>query len=597
MTLTKFLPILRWGRTYSAALAAEDALAALIVTIMLIPQSLAYALLAGLPPEMGLYASILPLVAYAIFGTSNALAVGPVAVISLMTAAAIGKLGLSDPAQIIAAAGILAALSGLMLLLLGALRLGFLANFLSHPVVSGFITASGLIIALSQVKHLFGVEAGGHDLITLVRSLLGQIDQINGPTTIIGLLAVGFLAWTRKGLGPLFRRFRFAPATASMLAKTGPVMVIVTTIVAVKYLGLDAKGVAIVGAVPQGLPVFGLPDLTSSLWFDLAASAALISIIGFVESVSVGQTLAAKKRTHINPDQELLGLGAANVASAISAGFPVTGGFSRSVVNYDAGAATPAAGVFSAVGIALATLFLTPWLFYLPKAALGATIIVAVLSLVDFGVLKRTWIYSKADFAAVAGTIVGTLAVGVEIGVSVGVVASLLLYLMKTARPHIAIVGQVGESEHFRNILRHKVRLWPNLLSVRVDQSLYFANARYLEDFIINALAVNKDVKHVVLICSAVNEIDASAIDSLEAINMRLQAMGVQFHLSEVKGPVMDRLDRIDFCAALTGQLFLSHYAAVKALADGPGYISAPVGKTATDARAAIIKQAEQQES
>ncbi|MEK9760455.1 MAG: SulP family inorganic anion transporter, partial [Candidatus Puniceispirillum sp.] len=297
MTLTKFLPILRWGRTYSAALAAEDALAALIVTIMLIPQSLAYALLAGLPPEMGLYASILPLVAYAIFGTSNALAVGPVAVISLMTAAAIGKLGLSDPAQIIAAAGILAALSGLMLLLLGALRLGFLANFLSHPVVSGFITASGLIIALSQVKHLFGVEASGHDLITLVRSLLGQIDQINGPTTIIGLVAAGFLAWTRKGLGPLFRRFRFAPTTASMLAKTGPVMVIVTTIVAVKYLGLDAKGVAIVGAVPQGLPVFGLPDLTSSLWFDLAASAALISIIGFVESVSVGQTLAAKKRT------------------------------------------------------------------------------------------------------------------------------------------------------------------------------------------------------------------------------------------------------------------------------------------------------------
>jgi len=576
MSLTTFIPILSWGRHYNKTQITDDAVAALIVTIMLVPQSLAYALLAGLPPEMGLYASILPLCAYAIFGTSNALAVGPVAVISLMTAAAIAKLGLEHTADMIVAAGVLAALSGLMLTAMGLLRLGFLANFLSHPVVSGFITASGLIIALSQFKHLIGVSASGHNLVEIIQSLASQIDMINVPTAIIGGLAAGFLFWVRKGFQPVLIRLGLPPRGAGLVAKTGPVIVIVATIVATKFLGLEAEGVAIVGAIPQGLPTLALPDFSPGLWVELAGSALLISVIGFVESVSVAQTLAAKKRAHIEPDQELIGLGAANIAASLSTGFPVTGGFARSVVNYDAGAATPAAGAFSAVGIALATLFLTPWLFYLPKAALAATIIVAVLSLVDFSILKRTWVYSKADFTAVAGTILGTLAFGVEIGVSIGVAASLILYLLKTARPHIAIVGQVGASQHFRNIDRHQVRVWSNLLSIRVDQSLYFANARYMEDFVTAELAKNKQIKHVVLLCSAVNEIDASAIESLEAINAKLAAMGVCFHLSEVKGPVMDRLNRIDFCAHLSGQVFLSHYEAVTQLASGKGRLSQP---------------------
>jgi len=561
-----FFPVLDWSRHYNTQHFTEDGVAALIVTIMLIPQSLAYALLAGLPAHIGLYASILPLIAYTIFGTSSALAVGPVAVVSLMTAAAISNLGITDPQQILLAAATLAILSGLMLVLMGVLRLGFLANFLSHPVISGFISASAIVIATSQLKHLFGVDASGHNLVELVFSLAQNIGSINWYTVMVGIPAVIFLFWVRSSLKSVLLRLGMGEKSAALATKLGPVIIVLFTILSTKIFRLDEKGVAIVGAIPQGLPALGLPEFDGNLWIQLAGSAFLISIIGFVESVSVAQTLAAKKRQRIYADQELIGLGAANLASSVSGGYPVTGGFARSVVNYDAGAATPAAGAFSAIGILLATLFLTPYLYFLPKAALAATIIVAVLSLLDMSILKRSWIYSKADFIAVFLTLSGTLLQGVEIGVSLGVLSSILLYLFKTARPHIAIVGQVGQTEHFRNVLRHKVRVWDNMLSIRVDQSLYFANARSLEDFVTNCMAEYKSVEHVVLQCSAINEIDASAIESLEAINNKLESMGVIFHLSEVKGPVMDRLNRINFIHHISGKIFLSHMDAVKTL-------------------------------
>ena len=333
-------------------------------------------------------------------------------------------------------------------------------------------------------------------------------------------------------------------------------------------LSLEARGVGIVGAVPQGLPPFTLPVIDLALFRELLVPAILISIIGFVESVSVASTLAAKRRQRITPDQELVGLGAANIASAVSAGYPVTGGFARSVVNFDAGAETPAAGAYTAVGIALATLFLTPLLFFLPRATLAATIIVAVLSLVDFSVLRRTWTYAKADFAAVAATILVTLAMGVEIGVTTGVAVSLTLYLYRTSRPHMAVVGRVPGSEHFRNVLRHKVETDPSILSLRVDESLYFANARYLEDRLYDIVASRPELRHVILMCPAVNAIDASALHSLEEINHRLEDIGVTFHLSEVKGPVMDRLERTDFLEHLTGKVFLSHHQAESQLAE-----------------------------
>jgi SulP family sulfate permease len=540
--LRRYLPILQWLKVYDRSTLTSDLVAAMIVTIMLIPQSLAYALLAGLPPEVGLYASILPLFAYAIFGTSRTLAVGPVAVISLMTAAAVGNLALQGTAEYLAAAIALAFLSGVILILMGLLRLGILANFLSHPVISGFITASGIIIAASQLKHILGVEASGHNLLEILLSIGANLNQINLPTLVIGVSATAFLFWVRKQLKPLLMRLGLNARLADIIAKAGPVLAVIVTTVATWGLELQGSGVKVVGEVPSGLPGLQLPSFDLDLWQQLFVSALLISVVGFVESVSVAQTLAAKRRQRISPDQELIGLGSCNIASAVSGGFPVTGGFSRSVVNFDAGAATPAAGAFTAVGIAIATLLLTPLIFFLPKATLAATIIVAVLSLVDLGALKRTWDYSRSDFSAMLATIVLTLVQGVELGIIAGVGLSVLLYLYRTSKPHSAIVGRVPGTEHFRNVDRFDVETCDRILTLRVDESLYFANARHLEDRVYDLVAQRPDVKHLVLMCPAVNLIDASALESLEAINHRLKDSGVSFHLSEVKGPVMDRL-------------------------------------------------------
>jgi len=565
--IRRFVPMLDWGRHYSRAMLGNDLVAAVIVTIMLIPQSLAYALLAGLPPEAGIYASILPIILYAIFGTSRALAVGPVAVVSLMTAAAVGTVAEQGTAGYMVAALTLALLSGAILLLMGVFRLGFLANFLSHPVIAGFITASGILIAASQLKHILGVEAGGHTLIEIVGSLVGHLGETNWITLAIGAAATAFLYWVRKGLKPALATLGVPAGPAGVATKAGPVAAVILTTLAVSWLGLADKGVAIVGEVPQSLPPLTLPSFAPDLLGALFVPALLISIIGFVESISVAQTLAAKKRQRIDPDQELIGLGAANIGAAFTGGYPVTGGFARSVVNYDAGAETPAAGAFTAVGLAIAAVAFTPLVHDLPKATLAATIIVAVLSLVDFSILRRTLAYSKADFVAVAATILVTLGVGVEAGVSAGVVLSIALHLYKTSRPHVAEVGVVPGTQHFRNINRHRVVTDPTLLTLRVDESLYFVNARFLEDLLLDRLAEDTAIRNVVLMCSAINEIDYSALESLEAINHRLKDLGIGLHLSEVKGPVMDRLKATHFLDHLNGEVFLSQYDAWRRLA------------------------------
>lgn len=568
--LARYLPILDWGRRYDRGQFTGDMLAAVIVTIMLIPQSLAYALLAGMPPEAGIYASIAPIVLYAIFGTSRALAVGPVAVVSLMTAAAVGKIAQSGTAGYTAAALTLAFISGAMLLALGLFRLGFLANFLSHPVIAGFITASGILIAASQLRHILGIDAEGHTLVEILVSLWTHLNEVNLITVVLGVTSTGFLFWVRGGLEPLLRRMGLGRRLAGIGAKMGPVLAIVGTTLVVWAFELGEKGVAIVGEVPQSLPPLTFPTVSPDLVLQLFVPALLISIIGFVESISVAQTLAAKKRQRIDPDQELIGLGSANLGAAFTGGFPVTGGFSRSVVNFDAGAETPAAGAFTAVGLALAALFLTPLIYFLPKATLAATIIVAVLSLVDFSILKRAWTFSHADFAAVSVTILLTLLLGVEAGVTAGVVTSIFVHLYKTSRPHLAVVGRVPGTEHFRNVLRHKVETQPHVLSLRIDESLYFPNARFLEDQLSRFAAEKAELTDVVLMFSAVNEVDLSALESLETINTRLNDAGVRLHLSEVKGPVMDRLKRSHFLEELSGDVFLSQHEAVCKLAD-PG--------------------------
>ncbi|AKO51179.1 sulfate:proton symporter [Marinobacter psychrophilus] len=569
MNLSRYLPVLQWSWRYNRQQAGSDLVAALIVTVMLIPQSLAYALLAGLPAQIGLYASILPLVVYALFGTSRTLSVGPVAVASLMTAAALAPLAQAGSAEYIVGAVVLALMSGLMLVLMGVLRLGFLANFLSHPVISGFITASGIVIAASQLKHVFGITGSGHNLFDIGRSLWASASSINLATLAVGVSTLVFLVLARTRLKPGLLALGVAPQMADVATKTAPILAVVLTTLAAWFWQLQLQGVKLVGHVPSGLPQLTWPQADWALWQQLAVSALLISVVGFVESISVGQTLAAKRRQRIDPDQELIGLGAANLGSGISGGMPVTGGFSRSVVNFDAGAETPAAGIYTAVGIAVATLFLTPAIAWLPQATLAATIIVAVSTLIDIPALRRTLRYSRTDFGAMLATIVLTLGHSVEAGIITGVALSLGLFLYRTSRPHCAVVGRVPGSEHFRNVLRHKVDVCPTVTFLRVDESLYFANARFLEETVLDIVTSEPQLTDLVLVCPAVNLVDASALESLEAINERLKDAGVRLHMSDVKGPVMDRLKRTEFCQHLSGDVFLSAHEGWKALVTG----------------------------
>ena len=566
MNFDQALPALEWLQGYSRRTLINDGLAAIIVTIMLIPQSLAYALLAGLPAEMGLYASILPLIAYALFGSSRTLSVGPVAVASLMTASAVGAVASQGVVDYASAATLLALLGGLMLMAMGLLKFGFVSHFLSQPVVSGFITASAIIIALGQLGPLLGIALKGATLPSLGHDLYMQLREAHTLTIAVGAGSVAFLLLARYRLSSLLGALGLRGRPAELIVRSAPVLVMAVLIPLSAAMSFESAGVPLVGQIPSGLPAFSAPNISWLLIQELALPAFLIALIGFIESVSVGKTLGAKRRQRIDPDQELIGLGAANTAAAISGGFPVTGGFSRSVVNFDAGAETQMASVLAALGIALAALLLTPMLYFLPKAVLAATILVAVISLIDFGTIALARRYRAADFWAVVITITVTLLAGVEMGVLSGVGASVGLHLYHTSRPHFAVVGQVPESEHYRNVERHDVMTDPHILSMRIDESLYFANAAYLEDMVFAQAALREDLLHVILMCPAVNAIDLSALEALEEINTRLKENKVALHLSEVKGPVMDALQRSNFLTHLSGEIFLSHHSAVMAL-------------------------------
>ncbi|WP_404345713.1 SulP family inorganic anion transporter [Vreelandella venusta] len=559
----RYLPIFTWLPHYHRRLLGADVLAGLIVTVMVIPQSLAYALLAGLPAVVGLYASILPQLLYTFLGTSRTLAVGPVAIIALMTGAALSSVATPGSAEYLQAALVLSLLSGGILVAMGALKMGFFSNFLSHPVISGFLTASGILIAVSQLGSLLGVSSSGFTLVERLMTLLPNLPTFNPYTVAIGGGTLLFLVLMRRYGKQSLIKVGLPAALADLMTKAGPVFaVVVTTLAAWHWQLAYEHGVAVVGTIPSGLPALSFPWGDASLWRTLLIPAMLISLVGFVESVSMGQMLAAKRRQRISPNQELIGLGAANLAAGFTSGMPVTGGLSRTVINYDAGAQTPAAGAFAALGIALVTMAFTGWLYYLPIATLAATITVSILTLVDIPMLRQTWRYSRSDFAAMAVTILLTLVEGIEAGIIGGVTLSIALFLYRTSRPHSALVGRVPDTEHFRNIERHDVETVSNAALLRIDESLYFANARYLEDTVYNLVASRPELEHVVLICSAVNLIDASALESLDAINARLKDSDVKLHLSEVKGPVMDQLKKSDFLDALTGRVFLSTYAA-----------------------------------
>ena len=548
-----------WLRAYRPAWLAGDLTAGLIVTVMLIPQSLAYAMLAGLPPEVGLYASILPIVAYALLGSSMTLAVGPVAVASLMTASALQPLAAAGSAEYVTLAVQLSLISGVMLLTFGALRLGFLAYFLSHPVISGFISGSAVLIAVGQLKHILGVQVTGSGVFETLSGLATALPQTQPTTVAIGMTSLLFLLAARRYLTPVLTRLGMATSTAGLMAKLAPMVAVIASTAIVAFFGLhESADVRVVGAVPQGLPQLSLqlPGLSAleQLWLP----ALLITLIGFVESVSVAQSLALKRQQRIQPNRELLGLGAANLASALSGGYPVTGGFARSVVNFAAGAHTPLAGVISAALMALVISVMTGLFYHLPHAVLAATIIVAVTSLIDLHTLREAWHYDRADALSLVATALGVVALGVEVGIMTGVVLSLAVLVWRSSHPHMAVVGRVPGTEHFRNVARHTVQTVPGLLALRVDESLFFANATVLEDRIETLLAQDATLRSVLLICSAVNQIDTTALGVLTQLERSLAARGVEFMLAEVKGPVMDRLRPTELGQRLQQRVFLS---------------------------------------
>jgi len=567
--LRTYFPILDWLPDYDRQAMANDGIAGLIVAIMLVPQGMAYALLAGLPPEVGLYASIVPLVFYGLLGSSRALAVGPVAIVSLMVATTLGEITESGTAGNLSGAILLAFLSGAILMGMGLARLGFLVNFLSHPVISGFSSAAALVIGFSQLKHLLGFDIPRSHLITeTITHALTHISQLNIATLVIAAISLAILLVFKGRLAAWLTATGVASGIADALAKSGPLVAVLVTTIAVWLLDLNqSAGVSIVADIPAGLPPLTLPDFDITLIEQLLPAALLISLVGFLESVSVAKSLASKRRQKIDANQELIALGAANIGASFTGGYPVTGGFSRSLVNFTAGAVTPLASIITAMLVGLTVLIFTPLLYFLPKATLAAIIVVAVANLIDVKTFREAWTYNKADAASLIATFLAVLTLGVEIGIVAGAGLSIALYLWRTSRPHMAEVGRVGNTEHFRNALRHTVQTHPEILAIRVDESLYFANTAYLEDEVLARVADHPEINHLVLIMSAVNFIDASALETLETLNERLRDAGVTLNMAEVKGPVMDRLERVGFAAGLgAGKIYLSTHKAIEDL-------------------------------
>ena len=554
----KYFPIVHWVRLSTRQDLAGDLGAAAITTILLVPQGLAYAMVAGLPPVVGLYASILPAILYAILGTSRDLSVGPTSVAAIMVATATASAGAGvDP---VAAALILSALSGVILLTMGLLRMGVFANLLSQPVLTGFSSGAAIVIMADQLRHFAGIELpSGLQPHEMVAYLGARAGILNWQTLAVGGLALLFLlaatGTTRTG-----RRIQ------ALTGRLAPVLVLGAATAAVMAFGLER--VPLVGSISARPPMLDIAMPGVGTWIALLPSAALISIIVFVESVSISKYLAARRRQSIDADQELVALGSANLGSALSGAMPVAGSFSRSMVNYNSGARSQLSSIFLALFTAATLLLFAPLFSGLPKAALAAIIIVAVASLVDLRSIPETWRYSKADGASNLVTFLGVLAYGVEAGLVMGVLLSVLLYIWRTGHPNIAVVGRLPHSTEFRSIARHKVETWPDILLVRVDENLYFANVGHVQDMITQEFARRPGIRHLVLVMSGVGFVDSSALRTLQLAAENLRESGVTIHLADVKGPVMDRLRRTKIFEQLApGQVFPTAQVAVTSLA------------------------------
>ena len=545
-----------WLKHYHRDLLAGDIAAGVIVALMLIPQGMAYAMVAGLPPVVGLYASILPPIAYAVFGSSMVQSVGPMAITSLMTGTALAALAPAGSPLSVVLAGQMALIAGVVLFLCGIFRLGFLAGFLSRPVMSGFTTGAALLITGGQIEPLLG----------------GPLVAIHLPSAIIGVSSLLTLWVAKQYLASGLSALGMSPRVAETLARLAPVAVLVGATAVVGVLGLAPGGVKAVGEIPSGIPGIAL-SVSAEHWRALLVPGVLIAFMIFLSSQSAAQSLAHKRGERISTNRELLGLGAANLASALSGGLPVTGSISRSAVNYSAGANTPLASVISAAVVLIILVVPTAWVSLLPLPALAATIILAVLGMIDLTTLRDAWRYDRGDAGALLATVAGVLLLGVEEGVILGVVLSLATLIWRTSRPHIAVIGRIPGSEHFRNVERHDVETLPEVVMLRIDADLYFGNVDAVVDRLENLLKARAmqglATCHVVLVMSAVSLIDTTGLYALTEINRSLRAQGIKLHLTEVKGPVMDRLQQSELLGKeLSGQVFLSTVQAFRRLAE-----------------------------
>ena len=565
--LTALLPIAGWLKTYTRQDLNSDLFAGIITAILLVPQGIAYAMLAGLPPQLGLYASILPPILYALFGTSRTLSVGPVSIAAIMIASALNEPEISALGNPVQSALILSAESGLIMLLMALFRMGGLVNFISHPVLTGFTSGASILIIGNQLPQLIGLKIPtcGFDGTCYRDYFLGY----NSTTLLIGLAAVILLIFFGKPLTSLLKKAGFKLSLVTAISKCGPLLTVLLATLAVSYFGLTAHNkVAVVGLVPSGFPALSLDFIAIERWRMLLPSAAFIALIAYVESVAIAKVTANLRGEKIEPNQELIALGAANLVTAISGGMPVAGGFSRTMVNFTAGARTQMAMLIAAGILALSVIFFSPWFENIPKAALAAIILVAIIPLVRLENILHLWCYDRGDCTAETVTLLGVLVLGIEEGITLGIILTLVNQLRKISRPHIAVVGRIPDTSHYRNAKRHSVETWHHLLLLRIDESISFANTDYIEGFIASELIQQPDIKHIILIFTSVSDVDTTALEVLESLNHALQASQITLHLSEVKGPLLDKLERTDFFTQLKpGKVFFHTEDAVKELA------------------------------
>ena len=567
--LHRRLPILSWLPAYKRAYLPADLIAGLTLGVIAIPQSMAYALLANLPPQAGLYAAMVPPLVYALFGTSRALSIGPMALVALLTGNLVAQLTTPQSPEALQIALAVALLVGLGQVALGYLRAGFVVNFLSYPVLAGFTTAAVIVIVLSQVKHLLGVSPAesGPPLFEALH-LFAALPEANPIAIAMGSAGIAGMLIFNRYVGHWFVRAGISERIAGLVARAGGLVVVAAGTLCTWLLRLDqSAGLRVVGQVPAGLPPLTMPVIPTDALGSIAPSLLILIAISYVGSVSIAKSLASRQREKVDADQELIALGAANVAAAFTGGLPVSGSFARSAVNVASGAVTQLSAVFAALVIGCALLFFTPLFYYLPQTVLAATILATVLALPDFEVARQAWRYSKADWLTLIITLVGALLLSVEAGLLLGVASALATHLWVTSRPHITVIGRLEGTETYKSVERYAVKTCPHVVALRIDESLYFATASALEDALLNAALDNPQATHIVLDCSAVNRIDLSALSALEATDRRLKAINVTLVLTSVKGPIYRQLLKSGFVARFGPErFFLSTHAAMQAL-------------------------------